>query len=211
MRKITKGDGPDSLTTHRMTPHADYDNYRHKDELRHALASEQRGLCCYCMGRIEPDAGAMKIEHWRCQERHSDEQLVYRNLLGACRGGEGQPFSLQHCDTRKGNSDLLRNPAEPTHAIQEWVQYGADGTIKSNDVTFDSQLNEVLNLNLPFLKNHRKGILDGLLEWWRRHGPVPRRRIEREVDRHAPAYGELTPYCQVAVWWLNRKLARTPR
>ena len=208
MRAIIKGREPHSLTTYRLTPRADYEDYRDKDTLRRALVAEQRGLCCYCMGPIRSDASAMKIEHWHCQEHYWDEQLVYRNLLAACVGGEGQPPRKQHCDTRKGNQDLLWNPAEPVHAIESRVQYGADGTIKSNDETFDSQLNGVLNLNLATLKEHRKGVLDAVLLWWRRHGPVPRHRIEREVRRYTPAHGRLTPYCQVAIWWLNRRLTR---
>lgn len=213
MRAICKGPEPSSLTTHRLTSHADYDNYPDKNALRHALVSEQRGLCCYCMGRIEANASAMKVEHWRCQKHHCDEQLVYSNLLGACRGGEGQPFRLQHCDTRKGDDDLLWNPAQPAHAIEARVQYGVDGIIRSNDPTFDRQLNHVLNLNLPFLKNHRKAIYDAIGKWWKferakRQGPVPRDRIERKRARYTAAHGDLTPYCQVAIWLLNQKLAR---
>lgn len=208
MRAIIKGPEPPSLIAHRQNPPCDYDNYPDKGALRHALATEQRGLCCYCMGRIRPNANAMKIEHWRSRRRYRDQQLVYGNLLGACLGGEGQPPHKQHCDTRKGNRDLLWNPAEPAHAIEARVKYDPDGTIKSNDAIFDSQLNQVLNLNLASLKNHRKGVLDAVLEWWRRHGPVPRHRIEREIHRYAPMHGQLTPYRQVAVWWLSRKLAR---
>ena len=66
MKAITKGPEPPSLTTHRLTRHGDYDNYPDKDTLRHSLSAEQRGLCCYCMGRIRPDANSMKIEHWCC-------------------------------------------------------------------------------------------------------------------------------------------------
>ena len=206
MRAIVKGREPHSLTSHRLTPHADYDNYRDKDALRHALVAEQRGLCCYCMGRIEPNADTMKIEHWQCQDNHQPEQLNYRNLLGACLGAKEEPRRNQHCDTRKGNQDLLWSPAEPDHAIESRVQYAADGTIKSHDETFDSQLNEVLNLNLPFLMNRRKGVLDAVLEWWKAHKPVPRDRIERAIRKHKPAHGQLAPYRQVAVWWLSRNL-----
>ena len=87
MRAITKDPEPMSLTVHRQTPHCDYDNYAAKDDLRNALVSEQRGLCCYCMGRIHNEPTTMKIEHWWCRAHHSGEQLNYRNLLGACRGG----------------------------------------------------------------------------------------------------------------------------
>ena len=39
------------------------------------------------------------------------------------------------------------------------------GTIESNGEAFNNQLNEILNLNLAFLKNNRKGVLDSLLHW----------------------------------------------
>ena len=209
MRTICKSREPPSLTTHRQAPDADYDNYRNKDTLRRELVAEQRRLCCYCMRGIGPNRDAMKIEHWRCQEYYPGKQLVYRNLLGACMGGEGQPPAKQHCDTRKGNQDLHWNPADPAHAIEARVEYGPDGTIRSKNATFDNQLNTVLNLNLAILKENRKKVLDAVLEWWKkekRQGPVPRWRIERMKDKYAAAYGELTPFCQVAVWWLSRKL-----
>ncbi len=208
MRAITKGPEPNSLTMHRQTRPNGYDDYQDKDALRSALATEQRGLCCYCMGRIRPNAGEMKIEHWRCQSRYPLLQLSYRNLLGACLGGEGQPPRLQHCDTRKQDLDLLWNPADAAHAIEARVRYLPDGTIKSNDEAFDAQLNEVLNLNLAILKNNRKRVLDSLLSWWRKERPVPQRQIERELNKFTNGNGELTEYCQVAVWWLQRKLRR---
>ena len=215
MRAITKGPEPPSLTTHRLRPHSDYDNYQDKPTLRYALVTEQRGLCCYCMGRIGDDRDAMKIEHWQCQRDYPDEQLTYRNLLGACLGAEGQPAHLQHCDTRKGNRDLLWNPADAAHRIETRVRYEADGSIRSDDEEFNGQIEDVLNLNLPLLMNHRKGVLDGILEWWRRErarrrGSVPRARFERARDRQVGGPGELQRYCQVAVWWLDQRLARMP-
>ena len=209
MKAIVKQQEPKSLTAHRKNPPCDFDNYKHKDDLRHTLVSEQRGLCCYCMGRIPSKGGKMKIEHWRCQSRYPDKDLDYRNLLGACRGGEGQPQDKQHCDTSKGDDDLLWNPANPTHAVEARIKYLSDGTIWSDDTMFDCQLKSVLNLNLAFLKQNRKGVLDAVLHWWTQCKPVPRDRIEREILRLAPADGQLNPYCQVAVWWLNQKLSRS--
>jgi uncharacterized protein (TIGR02646 family) len=212
VRQITKQPEPASLTTHRLTPHCDYDNYRQKDELREALVGEQGALCCYCMGRIRADWGFMKIEHWRSQERYEGDQLKYWNLLGGCKGGEGQPRHLEHCDTRKGDADLQWNPADPAHHIETRISYALDGTIRSGDLVFNQQLNDVLNLNLPQIKNNRKGVLSALLEWWRREkdrlrAPVPRVHIEREIEEWTRSAGDLTPYCQVAVWWLQQKLA----
>jgi uncharacterized protein (TIGR02646 family) len=206
VRSITKGVEPNSLTEHRARPFSDYDNYQEKDDLRAALVNEQCGLCCYCMSRIRGASAEMKIEHWRSQADYPGEQLVYRNLLGACDGGEGQPLRLQYCDTRKGNLGLKWNPANPDHQIETRVRYEADGMIRADDLEFDQQLNQVLNLNLPMLKNNRKSVLTALLDWWKENRPVPHERIEREILRRTANNGELPAYCQVAVWWLRKKL-----
>ena len=213
MRAIIKGSEPVSLTTHRQTAHCDYDNYAAKDQLRTALVTEQRGLCCYCMGRIRPEPASMKIEHWRSQSHYPGEQLNYRNLLGACLGGYGKPAHLQHCDTRKGDSDLEGNPADPAHHIETRIRYEPDGSIRSDEADFDGQLNDLLNLNLPVLKNNRKGLLDAVLDWWKREkarigGPVPRDGFVRKRDQHIGGDGQLAPYCPVAVWWLEQRLTR---
>lgn len=212
MRQIVKGAEPASLTTHSHTSHCDYDNYGPKGDLRYALVTEQRGLCCYCMGRIRTGSTTMKIEHWQCQSRFPDEQLKYRNLLGACLGGIGQPLRLQHCDTRKGDSDFMYNPAEAAHHIQTRVKYEMDGSIHSNDAEFNGQLDQVLNLNHPLLKSNRRGSLDAVLDWWSREkdrigGSVPRQLIVKKRDEHVSGTGQIAAYCPVAVWWLEQKLA----
>lgn len=213
MRAIRKGTEPRSLTEHRKQPHADYDNYAYKDDLRRALVTEQRGLCCYCMCRIHNGRNTMKIEHWHCQSRYPSEQLDYQNLLGACLGGEGQPMALQHCDTRKGDRDLKWNPADLSHNIETQIYYELDGSVRSKDHDFDVQLNDVLNLNLPVLKNNRKQVLDAVLIWWKQErarikGQVSRRAFERQRDRRIQGTGELEPFCQIAVWWLEQRLDR---
>ena len=212
MRAITKGPEPASLTRHRATVYSDYNNYADKDKLRHALVTEQRGLCCYCMGPICPSRKSMKIEHWRCRASYPREQLNYCNLLGACPGGEGQPARLQHCDTRKGDRDLRWNPAKPLHRIETRVQYESNGLIRADNADFNDQINDVLNLNLPLLKNNRKRSLDALLRWLelektRIGNSVPRKRLVWKRDRLVSGNAELAPYCQVAVWWLDQLIA----
>jgi hypothetical protein len=162
------------------------------------------------MQRIYADGTQMKIEHWQSQDNYPQFQLTYQNLLGGCKGGEGWPAKLQHCDTRKGNSDLLYNPADPTHHIETRIAYGLDGSIHAVEPEFNEQLERVLNLNLPRIKNNRKSVLNALLTWWKREkrrlqGPVPKAQIEHEIQRRTNAR-HLSPYCQVAVWWLNKKL-----
>ncbi len=215
MREITKGPEPASLTAHRLTPHCDYDNYADKDALRGTLVNEQRGICCYCMGRIQDGPQRMRIEHWQCQRHFPLKQLIYRNLLGACLGSDGKPLELQHCDRRKGDKELRWNPANPAHHIETRLRYELDGSIRSPDPTFDRQLDAVLNLNLDVLKNNRKAVWVAITQWWtsekaRIGGPVPRARFERQRDRCVGGGGKLEPFCQVEVWWLEQRLARMP-
>ena len=212
MRAITKGTEPASLTSHRKTPHSDYGNYADKDVLRDALVTEQGGICCYCMGRIRSGPTTMKIEHWRSKSHYPDQQLEYRNLLGACLGGEGQPPSRQYCDTRKGDRDLLCNPADPDHHIETRLRYEIDGSIRSDEGELDVQIENILNLNLASLKNKRKGVLSAILDWWREHiRDLPksrqRRLLQNERDQHVSGTVEFVPYCQVIVWWLDQKIA----
>ena len=213
MRAIIKGTEPASLTEHRHANPEDYEGYRDKNTLRNALLNEQRGICCYCMRCIRNEHNKMKVEHWQCQERHPADCLSYRNLLGVCQGSEGQPRHLQHCDTRKGNRDLMWNPAESTHRIEARIRYASDGTIKSDNQAFDAELDTVLNLNIALLKRSRKATLDGIVAWWklekaRLRGPVPRRRFVRKRARLVDGNGELGAFCQVAVWWIDERLAR---
>lgn len=215
MRAIAKGQEPRSLVEHRARAGADFANYIHRDELRGVLVRDQRGLCCYCMARVEPIGTEMKIEHWRCQSRYSALELCYANLLAACLGGQGQPVSLQHCDTRKGERDLKFNPAEPSHCVDQRIRFEMDGTIASTDGDFSAQINDVLNLNLALLKNRRKGVLTAILDWWKREkarlrGPVPYERLARERARRVgDGTGQLSPFDPVAVWWLDQRLNRS--
>lgn len=210
MRTISKDTEPASLTTHRCTSHADYGNYQDKDTLRQHLVREQRGLCCYCLSRIRPTADAIKIEHWHSQEGFPGEQLDYSNLLGACLGGTGQPSDLQHCDTRKGNTPLSKNPANPLHHLETFIRYEGTGRVVADDSAFNDELDNVLNLNIAFLKNNRKAALDGFHLALNKRGELQRITLERWLrewngESHTD---DLHPYCQVLVYWLRKRLAR---
>ena len=147
MRNIHKNPEPKSLIEHRCNTNTDYDNYAAKDDLRASLVGEQRGICCYCMQRIYPDSDKMKIEHWQCQDLYPERQLEYKNLLGACKGGEGQKPDRQHCDTKKGNLNLSFNPADPAHDLESKIRFLGDSTVESRDNQFDREINEVLNFS----------------------------------------------------------------
>lgn len=209
MKAIQKRPEPPSLTQHRASDHADYDNYPQKDELRSTLVAEQGAICCYCLRRIHPTADAMKIEHWHCQTRYADEQLDYGNLLGACLGGQGTPPHLQHCDTKKGDLDLARNPANPAHNVDTFITFLADGTIESSDPILNGQLASVLNLNLLMLKRNRKAALDAFHHSLAGRGKLSKANLEREVEAWSTKTdGRLKEYCPVVLYWLRKRIAR---
>lgn len=210
MRVIRKGGEPASLTERRAAAGTDYDGYPDKDTLRAGLAREQRGLCCYCLSRIRAAHNAMKIEHWHSQVKYPAEQLDYSNLLGACLGNEGQRFRDQHCDTRKGDRDLSRNPANPMHRVEDVLRFPGDGRIVSSDPAFDAELNDVLNLNLAFLVNNRKAVLRGFLDSLPKYGELTAATLEKILRQHngEDGAGELLPFCQVVVYWLRKRLKR---
>ena len=207
MKNIYKNNEPASLTEHRCSTHADYDNYGDKQALRECLVTEQGCLCAYCMQRIRPEVGKMKIEHWQCQSNHPDKQLNYRNLLGVCLGGEGFSPHDQHCDTCKGDRDFCVNPANPAQYIEQRIKFLGNGVIKADDEVLDSELNNVLNLNHPQLVRNRKAVLDSFTRTL--HGSLCRTALNRQISTWiTPTDGRLQPYCMVVVYWLRKRLAR---
>jgi len=210
MRNIVKGAEPKSLEEHRHSVVASYESYEDKQSLRTSLVAEQRGLCCYCLSRIVADPYKMKVEHWQSQKNFPERQLHYPNLLGACLGSEGKPTHLQHCDTRKGDLAFSMNPADPNHDVERTLHYDKDGTIRSNDLMFNSEVNEVLNLNVPLLKNNRKAVLLRFITFSKK-GNWNDSWLEKKLAEWGgdSGTGNLEEYCQVIVYWLRKRLQRS--
>jgi uncharacterized protein (TIGR02646 family) len=210
VKHIVKGNEPRSLVEHRSQHYADYDNYSQKDDLRQSLLTEQGYICCYCMQRIAHDT--MKIEHWQPQSIYPDLQLDYRNLLGACHGYQGQPQRVQHCDTRKGETEITINPADASKNCENFIKYRSNGQIYSDDETINNELNEVLNLNLEALTRNRKAAMDAVLEGLRKKYPSKSWTVgilSKEITKfaHVNKKAKYRPYCQFVVFLLNKKLS----
>jgi uncharacterized protein (TIGR02646 family) len=209
MRNITKSAGPPSLTAWRAQNPRNYEDYPDKDTLRDSLYAEQRGLCCYCQCRLHPAWNTMKIEHWKSREHNEDLRVVYSNLLGACLGGERKRGRDQHCDTFKGDKDLCRNPAEPSHDVEVLLSYLNDGTIVSSHAEFNQQLRTVLNMNHITLMNSRESVLDALKKALWKRGTLSRGEWERIISDWSGAghNEELRPHCNVIIYWAQKHLA----
>jgi uncharacterized protein (TIGR02646 family) len=209
MKNIRKNPEPKVWEKHRCTPHATFDNDTNaKQKLRESLVSEQGAICCYCMQRIKPTGDDMKVEHWQCQEHYPETRFSYTNLLGACLGNEGQPFEKQHCDTCKGNQALSRNPAVLTDDVERVIRYLGNGRIESSDSIFNTELEKVLNLNLPRLVNYRKGVLESFQKAMTKPGAWTRPVLTKKLAQWRGQGAELKPFCQVVVYYLEKRLAR---
>jgi hypothetical protein len=73
----------------------------------------------------------------------------------------------------------------------------------------NEQLTNVLNLNLLMLKRNRKAALDGFKATLAGRGTLSKAQLERERDAClTPKDGRLKEYCQVVVYWLNKRIRR---
>lgn len=204
-----KGIEPRSLTEHRASPGATYSDFAGIEDLRRALVAEQRSLCCYCMKRIRPEFHGMKVEHWHPQSLFHEEQLAYWNLLGACNGGEGQPFKELTCDSRKQDRLLSRNPANPAHRIESYIKFFGDGRIGSTNSQLHAELGDILNLNHWRLVRNRKSVLEAFVRSLPRERALTVAKLHKMMDYWSGASGaELPEYAAVVVYWLRKRLAR---
>ncbi len=209
---IRKGKAPDELIEFRkQNPNFGFDDLLSdvKAVLRKSLLDEQGSLCAYCMNRIHDDADEVKIEHY--VPRTPDNELDYGNLLAVCKGSEGKTRKRQHCDTRKGNSELHIDPQNPEHMRQ--ISYKPDGTIFARDNDgFNRDINETLNLNDDFgyLKNNRKTVLDQFKSWLKTKlgdkSAAPDFMKKVLASYTYRNNGELKPYCGIIIEYICRRL-----
>ncbi len=205
MIRIRKSRAPASLTAYKSVRGACYDAYSNKQDLRDALTKEQGNICCYCMGRIQATETGMKIEHWQSQSRFPAKELEYKNLLGACRGGQGKSPRLQHCDTKKASRNLCRTPSDTRHDIGHAIFYLPDGTIRSTDAELDTQLDDVLNLNLDELKRNRRATLDGFRAALPKLGALTSAQWQaRFAAWHRPGT-DFVPYLGIVYHYVRKK------
>lgn len=206
----------DPLRQYRSTPNASYDNCP-KEALKDSLLREQNFLCAYCMARITNDT--MSIEHWKCQADNRELELSYSNLLAVCNGNEGQPLRKQHCDTRKGSRNLTYNPANSEHHARLRIRYTRlTGKIESEDTAFCLELGGeqrgaegVLNLNYKQIMNNRLAVI-GRVEQELNKLPqnAKKSQIRQLIERWKTVNGrgELPEYAGVAIYFLEKRLAR---
>jgi hypothetical protein len=48
----------------------------------------------------------MEIEHWQPGSKYPELQINYKNLLASCSGNRGSKKDNQHCNPRKGDTEI---------------------------------------------------------------------------------------------------------
>ena len=150
----------------------------------------------------------MRLEHFKCQSKNTSLKFDYSNMLAACHGFDHKRCSDEHCDVKKAESELKFNPAN--YKVEQYISYMSDGTIISSDLEFDEQLNDVLNLNIAYLKSNRKSVREGVNRYLKATGWTDAKKKKALADFETPnSKGELKEYCGVAIYYLKKKLRQS--
>jgi uncharacterized protein (TIGR02646 family) len=166
------------------------------------------------MQRIAPNSDKMKIEHCQPQKKYPELQLDYQNLLASCKGNDGGPKHLaRHCDTSKGEQEIMLNPADQLKNCESLIKYKSNGLIYSDAPKINKALNDILNLNTQTLVNNRKAILDQvkkeLINIKGRNAAWSSSDIERKIQEYkSQRNGKYKPYCQVVIYFINKRIGK---
>lgn len=215
MRKIFKGEEPAEWIEHRCTPGADYEAI---EPLRQALLADQGYICAYCMRRIpahDKVGGCFvpettRIEHIKSRELYPDLKLDYSNMVICCPGciaGSYDEMST-HCDRSKGNKDITLDLF--SDGLFETISYTSDGSLKSSNLKYQKEIDDVLHLNNKLLKNNRATVKNAIIQKINSAGTWTKSNLEkliREWDSK-DSYGAFKPYNGIVLYYLRKKLRR---
>ena len=206
---------PNSLVKHRQQPHATYNNYYEKNDLREALLNEQGFICCYCMRRIQ-NAIALKmiLEHFNPESIYNGTidgkpnlTLDYNNILASCTGGEKGHKKQYHCDEAKRNFEITLCPTNRT--MMDKIKFDSSGRIFTDDVELDADI-KVLNLNNQSLARERQAILDFLKNRISKVSSgktVSKSFLTSELKEwEKRKNNEHRSFCQVAIYYLSKRI-----
>jgi uncharacterized protein (TIGR02646 family) len=227
-------DEPACLREYRNTENAVYQPI---SGLNEALIEQQGHICAYCMRRISVDykrysesvyIPQVGVEHLLPRESHKDKALDFNNLVAVCNGIFGH---RNHCDKtetydwlgikKRGKIDgkVILQKLNPTNAdCENLIEYNLNGLIKSvhDDEIVEEDLLK-LNLNDEKLKSYRKNIIDVVKARLNRtkHGKTgkifTKTDFEKEIDFWSlrNAENQFQPFCQIAIWYLRLKSAKS--
>lgn len=131
--------------------------------------------------------------------------MDYHNLLAVCKGGEGSAFEQQTCDTRKGNRKLTIDPQNKVH--MRGITYSSRGKIQSQE--FQTDIDDVLNLNVGYLVQNRAAALDTVRAKLHSKSGADRVKLLRKLQEkytRKNQNGEYQAYQGILLDYIQRKL-----
>jgi hypothetical protein len=221
MRHILKDsrNEPTALKSYRSTPNARYTGFVDSEQLlKLALCKEQGFICCYCLQRISLDSTS--VEHYITQKPHPDSllspqehqahELDYLNMLASC-NNKGR-----NCSGIRGNAPLSIDPCKVS--IESQIGYKNDGLIyaidKNSLVEQDLETLKLGNTTKPQIKfgehwliENRAAVIEKIRQklttkGWTKTAITAEIKAWQSFDKE----GYLEPYCQVAIFYLRKKL-----
>ena len=235
MKNIKKQTEPCSLVKYRATVKNDlnsnsartiFDNYKGKNkELKRSLLKEQGFICCYCMQRIHHN-NHTKIEHFHPVSQYPEQTLDYKNLFVACNGvthfndaSSDKHRKIRHCDTSKGDCEgkqkigekhctLKINPIDGEKYITHYIP---SGEIKYRN-SVENDIENILNLNNDILQRNRKFALAAVINKMSKKVSWRKTEINAIIKKYKAKdkEGKYKQYCQVIIYFLEKKLAQLP-
>lgn len=204
MRKINKGQEPDSLSAFkRRHPLARYPDVSdaERQEIRHTCAAEQFYLCAYCCQRISGTNQDTMNEHVEAQDRAPNRTLDFGNLVASC-------TTPKQCDAAHGAQPLPLTPLMPECETE--LRFKLSGRVDGLTERARETI-RVLNLgdteqNNKALVAKRKQLVDILI--WDRYSPNQQQLLQEEdsellqmliEDLNQPQQGKLEPFAPVLV------------
>lgn len=170
MKYITKRPEPQALIEFKACENENWrPTYENLDSdtkqiVKSALMEEQGSICCYCERRLV-DADS-HIEHLRPQSDSSADPLDFSNLLCSCQDQvrKGEP---RHCGNLKDSwfdEEMLVSPLD--RDCEGHFAYTGDGAIRPEDPNdlAAKTTRDKLGLDIPKLRELRKGAIDGFLD-----------------------------------------------
>ena len=216
MLRYPKGKAPSCLAELQATPGAKWSSLgaAERGEIRSALARDQGRLCAYCQRRLPAEGDAavahgFKIEHWEARSKEQGNDFQWRHLLGVCSGDTSAPERMFHCDHKRGNTPLFLHPVEGEGPNpRQFLRYLGDGTVRSEDVQAEKDVDKTLNLNASFLKRARRQVVEAMRlrlqkKGWSRH------TLTKELEACALGPGIVAPeHAEVTRYHLERWLRK---
>lgn len=172
------------------------------------LLKEQHYLCAYCEQEI--DLETSRIEHIKPQSRYPDLQMDYFNMVICCCGdareeaaqNNSNPFL--HCDNAKRDTELSFSPTGQ-HIFQtlSYKYSSGDYYLYSHVPSFQKDMNEVLNLNCPYLLEHRRRAITAINRVLAKAGVAKVGQYRARCTK-PDKNGKLLAFSSLILWYLNK-------